>query len=87
RKHFEQALEVLKDKGAILVPIGRLDDGVSQETYEDYNDALFADVKHQLEGYLAGRNGLPVKSLSELIAFNKRDQQPGDPDQALLEMI
>lgn len=87
RKHFEQALEVLKDKGAILVPIGRLDDGVSQETYEGYNDALFADVKHQLEGYLAGRNGLPVKSLSELIAFNKRDQQPGDPDQALLEMI
>ncbi|TFY84202.1 peptide amidase [Pseudomonas kairouanensis] len=87
RKHFEQALKVLKDNGAILVPIDRLDDDVPEQTYKHYNDALLADVKQQLEGYLAGRDGLPVKSLSELIEFNKRNQQPGDPDQALLEMI
>ena len=87
RKHFEQALELLKDTGAILVPVGQLDEGVLPKTYEGYGDALFADVKQHLEEYLAGREGLPVKSLSELIAFNKREQQPGEPDQALLEMI
>ncbi len=87
RQHFEQALELFKEKGAILVPVGQLDQDVAEHAYEGYNDALFADVKHQLEDYLAGRSGLPVKSLTELIDFNKRNQQPGEPDQALLEMI
>ncbi len=87
RKHFEQALEILKDKEAILVPVGRLDDGVSDDIYQGYGDALLADAKQQLEGYLAGRSGLPVKSLTELIAFNKLNEKPGEPDQAFLEMI
>ncbi|AZF22937.1 Aspartyl-tRNA(Asn) amidotransferase subunit A [Pseudomonas sp. R3-52-08] len=87
RKHYADALEVLKSQGAILVPVGTLEDGVAEQTYADYNEALFSDVKHQLEEYLAGREGLPVKSLSELIAFNKRHQQPGEPDQNLLELI
>lgn len=87
RKHFEDAIKVLRDRGATLVEVAQLDAGVSDETYQAYNDALFADVKTQLEEYLAGREGLPVKSLSELIAFNARNQQPGEPDQALLKMI
>ncbi|MGF6095889.1 amidase family protein [Pseudomonas sp. 18175] len=87
RKHFEQALEVLKDKGAILVPVHLLDNCISIDGYDAYNDELFKDVKAHLEGYLAGRSGLPVKSLSELIAFNKQNQQPGQPDQKILEMI
>ena len=87
RKHFEEALDVLKAQGAILVPVGQLEDGVDEETFLGYNRALFAEVKQQLEDYLAGREGLPVKSLLELIAFNKRNQPSGAPDQALLEMI
>ena len=87
RKHYEEALETLRAKGATLVPVGPLAQGVSDETYQDYNEALFADVKHRLEEYLAGREGLPVKSLSELIAFNRHHQQSGEPDQTLLEII
>ena len=86
-KHYQEALEVLKSQGAILVPVGRLDEGVPEETYVEYNEALFADVKQKLEEYLAGREGLPVKSISELIAFNNRNQQSGEPDQNVLEMI
>ncbi|WP_248752464.1 amidase family protein [Pseudomonas sp. MWU15-20650] len=86
-KHYKDALEVLKSQGAILVPVGRLDDGVADESFQTYNDALFSEVKQKLEDYLAGREGLPVKSLSELIAFNKRHHKPGEPDQKLLELI
>ena len=37
--------------------------------------------------YLAGRAGLPVKSLAELIEFNERNSGPGVPDQQMLTMI
>jgi len=87
RKHYEAALEVMKAQGAILVPLERLDAGVPDEAYEGYNEAIFSEVKQQLEDYLAGREGLPVKSLAELIAFIKRTQKPDEPDQKLLEMI
>ena len=87
RKHYEQALEVLKAQGAILVPVEALEDSVSDEAFEEYNEALFSEVKQQLDDYLAGREGLPVKSLSELIAFIKRTHKAGEPDQKLLEMI
>jgi len=87
RKHFEDAIERLKSEGATLVPVGPMDEGISDDNYRDYNEALFTDVKKQLEDYLAGRQGLPVKSLSELIAFNKRNGLPGEPDQNLLELI
>ncbi|AZF06923.1 amidase family protein [Pseudomonas sp. R5-89-07] len=86
-KHYADALEVLRSQGAILVPLGSLEEDVGEETYAGYNEALFSDVKHQLEEYLAGREGLPVKSLTELIAFNKRHQKPGEPDQKLLKLI
>lgn len=87
RQHFEEAIKKLQAKGAVMVPVGRLDEGVTNDTYDDYGRALYADVKHQLEAYLAGREGLPVKSLSELIDFNERHNGPGVPDQALLTMI
>lgn len=86
-KHYAEALEVLRSQGAILVPVGTLEEGVEEQTYSDYNEALFSDVKHHLEEYLAGREGLPVKSISDLIAFNQRTQQPGEPDHKLLEII
>ena len=78
---------MMKAQGAILVPLERLDAGVPDEAYEGYNEAIFSEVKQQLEDYLAGREGLPVKSLAELIAFIKRTQKPDEPDQKLLEMI
>ncbi|MBA1430408.1 peptide amidase [Pseudomonas fluorescens] len=87
REHYAQALEVLRSQGATLVPVGTLEDGVEEGTYADYNEALFSDVKHHMQEYLAGREGLPVKSLSELIASIKRHQQPGEPDHKLLELI
>jgi len=87
QKHYEAAIEVLKDRGAILVQVGQLDSDITEQTYKDYNQALFGDVKQQLENYLAGRERLPVKSISELIAFNKRHSQSGEPDQRFLEMI
>lgn len=86
-KHYADALEVLKSQGAILVPLGTLEQSVPERTYSDYNEALFSDVKHRLEEYLAGREGLPVNSLLELIEFNKRHQKPGEPDQNMLELI
>ncbi len=87
KQHFDDALEVLKSKGATLVPVQPRQDAVPYTAFEAYGLALMTDVKHRLESYLAGREGLPVKSLSELIAFNQRHQQPGEPDQKLLEII
>lgn len=87
RKHFEDGIKLLASKGAVMVPLGALDADVSPQTYDQYNDALFAGIKPRLEAYLATREGLPVKSLSELIAFNERDKRPGEPDQELLAFI
>jgi amidase len=88
KKHFEDSIRLLASKGAVMVPILHpLGEGVSVQTYKDYNRALLADTKQSLQGYLAGRQGLPVMSLSELIAFNERDKRPGEPDQDLLKVI
>ncbi len=87
RKHFEDGIKLLASKGAVMVPIGRLDADVPDKTYDDYGEALYSDVKQKLEGYLAGRVDLSVKSLTELIAFNERNQRPEDPDQELLKRI
>ncbi|SUD34474.1 peptide amidase [Pseudomonas fluorescens] len=87
RQHFEDAIRLLESKGAEMVPILTLGVNVSLEAYKNYDDALFADVKQSLQGYLAGREGLPVKSLSQLIAFNERNKRPGEPDQDFLKMI
>lgn len=63
---FHRALEVLREQGAILVPINlRLADA------SRYEELLLSDVKEQLNAYLANRPGLPVKSLTELIRFNE----------------
>jgi len=86
-KHFEDALMLLRGKGAIMVPLGPLDEGVSDDTYDSYGLALYSDVKQKLNVYLAGRKGLPVKSLAELIDFNERNEGSDAPDQNQLIMI
>lgn len=86
-QRYEAAIKLLESKGAIMVPVALLPTEMPDETFQLYNVALLADCKQRLEAYLAGREGLPVKSLSELIAFNERNRRPGEPDQGLLEMI
>ncbi|KAA6179059.1 peptide amidase [Pseudomonas marginalis] len=88
RKHFEDAIKLLASRGAEMVPIFHsLGAGVPAQMYKNYNNALLADTKQHLQGYLASREGLPVKSLPELIAFNERNKRPGEPDQDTLKMI
>lgn len=63
---FRKTLEVLREQGAIMVPVNlRLVDA------SRYDELLLSDVKEELSAYLANRPGLPVKSLTELITFNK----------------
>ena len=75
---FRKTLEVLREQGAVLVPVNlRLADA------SQYEDLLLSDVKEELNRYLVTREGLPVKSLTELINFNddrdgtETDHQPG----------
>ncbi|WP_285428677.1 amidase family protein [Pseudomonas sp. lyk4-R2A-8] len=79
---FAQTLEVLRTQGAQLVPVNiRLADA------SRYDELLLADVKDELNGYLAKRDGLPVKSVSELIRFNEQRDGTDTDHQPLLKDI
>lgn len=79
---FSKALEVLEAQGAVLVPIN-----LRMADESRYEELLLSDVKDELNGYLAKRTGLPVKSLAELIKFNE-DRDGTDTDhQPLLKQI
>jgi amidase len=79
---FSKTLEVLRTQGAVLVPVDmRLADA------SRYDELLYADVKDELNDYLGKREGLPVKSVPELIAFNeKRDGTETDHQPILKEI-
>jgi amidase len=79
---FSKTLEVLRMQGAVLVPVDmRLADA------SRYDELLYADVKDELNDYLGKREGLPVKSVPELIAFNeKRDGTETDHQLTLKEI-
>ncbi|KAF2410338.1 amidase [Pseudomonas antarctica] len=79
---FRKTLQVLREQGAILVPVNlRLADA------SRYGEVLLSDVKEALNGYLAKRTGLPVKSLTELIKFNEdRDGTVADHQPVLEEV-
>lgn len=66
---LEHAIAVMKAQGAIIVDpveIPHLSDlGAPEFT------VLLYDFKHDINAYLAGRTGLKVKTLADLIAFNK----------------
>jgi amidase len=87
RQHFAHALKLMESQGAILVPIAHPKDQIPDQTYDDYGLALFADAKQNLGDYLAGREGLPVTSLPELIDFNERNLGPQTPDQERLKRV
>ncbi len=79
---FQKTLEVLRAQGAVLVPVNvRLADA------SRYGELLFADVKSELNDYLGKRAGLPVKSVSELIAFNEKRDGSDTDHQPLLKEI
>ena len=79
---FRRTLEVLRAQGAVLVPVNmRLADA------SRYDELLLADVKDELNTYLGKREGLPVKSVPELIAYNaKRDGTDTDHQPVLKDI-
>ncbi|MGY2401741.1 amidase family protein [Pseudomonas sp. SDO5271_S396] len=81
-EQFTKTLEVLREQGAILVPVSmRLGDA------SRYEELVLSDVKQELNTYLSQRNGLPVKSLTELIKFNdERDGTETDHQPTLHEV-
>lgn len=74
---FEQAIAALKTAGATII------DPVEIPHLDEYGDAeytvLLYEFKHDLNTYLAQREGVPVNSLKDVIAFNKahaEDEMP-----------
>jgi amidase len=66
----EQAIRVLRDAGATVIDPA---DIPTQERLggETEMTVLLHEFKHDLNVYLAGRTGLPVRTLAEVIAFNE----------------
>lgn len=78
---FTRALERLRAEGAVLIPV---DVRIADASL--YDELLLGDVKQEMNDYLTRRPGLPVKSVAELIAFNKRRDGDGD-HQPVLEAV
>ena len=66
---LEQSIALMKAQGAIIV------DPVSVPNLTKLGEpeitVLLYDFKHDIDAYLAGRTGLKVKTLADLIAFNR----------------
>ncbi|MGE5624446.1 MAG: amidase [Bacillota bacterium] len=66
---LDQTIAVLKAQGAVIV------DPVDLPHMNDYGDdetnVLVYELKHDLNAYLAGRSGLAVHDLADVIAFDK----------------
>ncbi|MFJ4197175.1 amidase family protein [Pseudomonas sp. NPDC089534] len=79
---YLEARAVLTRQGATLVPLSmRLPD------IGGYVDALKGGMKHELPAYLAGRSGLPIQTLQELIEFNQANPGHDGYGQKTLEEI
>jgi amidase len=67
---FEQALQVMRDAGAILI------DPVELPSFDAFNAdqseiiVLIYEFKRDLNAYLASRSGVPVRTLADVIQFN-----------------
>ena len=68
---LDEAIAAMKAQGAIIV------DPVTLPHLAELSDPEMAvmlyDFKHDLNAYLAGRTGLKVKTLADLIAFDKQE--------------
>ncbi|WLH89169.1 amidase family protein [Pseudomonas sp. FP453] len=79
---FSKTLEVLREQGAVLIPLNlRLADA------SRYEELLLSDVKEELNAYLASRQGLKNNSLSKLIDFNDKEEGSGTDHQPVLKQI
>ena len=67
---YEQALEALKDCGAVLIEV---DFAAAKELRESTHEhtVLVHELKACLNAYLGSRKGLAVKTLADVIRFNK----------------
>ena len=66
---LDQAISVMKAQGAVIIDPVKLPH--LSDLGDPENTVLLYDFKHDINAYLASRSGLKVKSLAELIAFNK----------------
>jgi amidase len=70
---FEAALAKMQELGAVLVDPAELPHAGE---YDDTElEVLLYEFKHDLNAYLATRQGLPVKTLADLIAFNDTNRE------------
>ncbi|PWK87595.1 amidase [Fulvimonas soli] len=67
---LEQAIALMKAQGAVIVDPVRIPH--LGELGEPELTVLSYDFKHDIDAYLAGRPGLGVKSLADLIAFDRQ---------------
>ncbi len=66
---LEQSIALMKAQGAIIVDPVTLPH--LAELGEPEMTVLLYDFKHDINAYLAGRRGLKVKTLADLVAFNQ----------------
>jgi amidase len=70
---FETALAVLREQGATLVEIKKFDDSAIGK---NETDVLMTELKADMDKYLKGSPApIAVRSLADLIAFNKEHEQ------------
>jgi len=67
---FEAAIQMMKDAGAVIVDPSDLPTAADIATDPSEFTVLVYEFKRDLAAYLATRTGLPMHTLSDLIAFN-----------------
>ncbi|HEV7516297.1 MAG TPA: amidase [Thermoanaerobaculia bacterium] len=68
---LEEAIAALKAAGAVVVDPADLPSANDLNTDPSETNILLYDFKRDLNAYLATRKGIPVKTLADVIAFNK----------------
>ncbi len=68
---YEEAIAAMKAAGAILVDPADIPTAAQISTDPSEFNVLLYDFKIEINRYLAGRTGLPVRTLTDLIAFNQ----------------
>jgi len=73
---FETALAVLRERGATLVEIKKIDNFDDDVVGKNETDVLMSELKADMGTYLKGSPApIAVRSLADLIAFNKEHEQ------------
>jgi amidase len=73
---FETALAVLRERGATLVDIKKIDNFDDDVVGKNETDVLMSELKADMDKYLKGSPApIAVRSLADLIAFNKEHEQ------------